>query len=32
MPANTMICTAISSMKVVEFNYADKKGNIHHRE
>ena len=32
MPANAMICTAISSMKVIEFGYADKKGNFHHRE
>ena len=31
MSANPTICTAIRSMKVIEFRYADKQGNIHHR-
>jgi hypothetical protein len=31
MSANATICTAIDSMKVIEFDYADEKGNLHHR-
>jgi len=31
MPANPMICGAINSMKVIEFDYADEAGNVHHR-
>jgi predicted DNA-binding transcriptional regulator YafY len=31
MTLEPRICEAINSMKVIEFDYADKVGNIHHR-
>lgn len=31
MAANPAICRAISSMKIIEFGYADAEGNFHHR-
>lgn len=31
MVRNLTICTAITSTKVIEFDYADEEGNFHHR-